>query len=95
MMELPVVATDVGAVREVVDDGRTGFVVPPLDAQALAAAVLRIIGEPDARASFGNLARAAAIERFSADACARVHLEAYEYALRNHGRARTVRGAAR
>jgi glycosyltransferase involved in cell wall biosynthesis len=95
MMELPVVATDVGAVREVVDDGGTGFVVPPLDAQALAAAVLRIIGEPDARASFGNLARAAAIERFSADACARVHLEAYEYALRNHGRARTVSGAAR
>jgi hypothetical protein len=46
-------------------------------------------------ASFGNRARAAAIERFSADACARVHLEAYEYVLRNRGRARTVSGAAR
>jgi glycosyltransferase involved in cell wall biosynthesis len=94
MMGLPVVATDVGAVRELVDDGRTGFVVPPLDAQALAAAILRIVGEQDARASFGNRARAAAIERFSADACARVHLEAYEYVRRNRRRARTISGAA-
>jgi glycosyltransferase involved in cell wall biosynthesis len=95
MMELPVVATDVGAVREMVEDGRTGFVVPPLDAQALAGAVLRILGDDEARASFGTRGRARAIERFSADECARVHLEAYEYALRNRRSARTANGAAR
>jgi glycosyltransferase involved in cell wall biosynthesis len=95
MMELPVVATDVGAVREVVEDGRTGFVVPPLDAQALAGAVLRILDDDEARASFGTRGRARAIERFSADECARVHLEAYEYVLRNRRSARTANGAAR
>lgn len=94
MMKLPVVATDVGAVREVVDDGRTGFVVPPLDAQALAGAILRILGDHEARASFGTRGRARAIERFSADECARVHLEAYEYVLRNRRPARTANGAA-
>jgi len=95
MMELPVVATDVGAVHEMVDDGRTGFVVPPLDAQALADAVLRILGDDDPRASFGRRGRARAIERFSAEECARVHLEAYEYVLRNRRSARTAEGAAR
>jgi glycosyltransferase involved in cell wall biosynthesis len=83
MMELPVVATDVGAVREVVEDGRTGFVVPPLDAQALAGAILQILGDHEVRASFGTRGRARAIEHFSADECARVHLEAYQYVLRN------------
>jgi glycosyltransferase involved in cell wall biosynthesis len=87
MMELPVVATDVGAVREVVEHGRTGYVVPPLDAQALAAAVLRVIDDPDARASFGPRGRVRAIERFSSDPCARVHLNAYEYVLQRRRRA--------
>jgi glycosyltransferase involved in cell wall biosynthesis len=95
MMELPVVATEVGAVREIVEDGRTGFVVPPLDAQALAGAILRILGDPKARASFGTRGRARAIEHFSADECARVHLEAYEYVLRNRRPARTAIGTAR
>jgi glycosyltransferase involved in cell wall biosynthesis len=95
MMELPVVATDVGAVREVVEDGRTGFVVPPLDAQGLAGAILRILDDNQLRASFGTRGRVRAIERFSADECARVHLEAYEYVLRDRRQALTVKGAAR
>ena len=94
MMELPVVATDVGAVREVVEDGRTGFVVPPLDAQALADAILRTLGDDEARASFGRRGRARAIERFSAEECARVHLEAYEYVLRKRRAVRTANPAA-
>jgi len=94
MMELPVVATDVGAVREVVDDGWTGFVVPPLDAQALADAILRLLGDDEARASFGTRGRARAIERFSAEECARVHLKAYEYVLRKRRPARTANATA-
>ena len=94
MMELPVVATDVGAVREVVEDGRTGFVVPPLEPQRLADAVLKILGDPETRNAFAERGRARAIERFSADECARVHLEAYEYAMRDR-RAAGANGAAR
>jgi glycosyltransferase involved in cell wall biosynthesis len=95
MMELPVVATDVGAVREVVEEGRTGFVVPALHVQALAGAILRILDDGEMRRTFGARGRVRAIERFSADECARVHLEAYEYVLRNRRRARTANGAAR
>jgi glycosyltransferase involved in cell wall biosynthesis len=43
-MKVPVVATDVGGVAEQVIDGRTGFLVPPGNADALAAAVLRCLG---------------------------------------------------
>lgn len=43
--EKPVVATAVGGLPEAVSDGRTGFVVPPLDHDALAAAVIRFFGE--------------------------------------------------
>ena len=42
----PVVATSVGAVREVVSDGETGFVVPPEDHHALADAMYRMMTVP-------------------------------------------------
>ena len=48
---LPVIATDVGGLPEVVLDGRTGFVVPPKDADALAKAVVRFF-EEDRAADF-------------------------------------------
>jgi glycosyltransferase involved in cell wall biosynthesis len=42
----PVVATAVGGVADVVADGRTGLLVPPGDAAALASAIRRVLGEP-------------------------------------------------
>ena len=42
---LPVIATDVGGLPEVVLDGRTGFVVPPKDSEKLAEAVVRFFEE--------------------------------------------------
>lgn len=46
--ETPVVATAAGGLPEVVADGKTGFVVPPLDDDALAAAVIRFFEEEKA-----------------------------------------------
>ena len=43
--DLPVVTTDVGGLPEVVHDGQTGFIVPPADGLALAAAVGRFFDE--------------------------------------------------
>jgi glycosyltransferase involved in cell wall biosynthesis len=39
----PVVATTVGGLPEIVDDGRTGYLVPPRDEQALATAIVRLL----------------------------------------------------
>lgn len=61
----PLVATDVGGVREIIDDGRTGLVVPPGDPDALAAGILRSLTAEGA--SFGEAARADALRRFTFD----------------------------
>ncbi len=55
----PVVTTDVGGLPEVVQDGRTGFLVPPGEAPALAAAIARFFDE-DRAAEF---AAAVAVEK--------------------------------
>jgi glycosyltransferase involved in cell wall biosynthesis len=62
----PVVATRVGGLAEVVDDGVTGLLVEPGDPDALAAAVLEVLGRRDAMSA---AARQAA-RRFGADAYA-------------------------
>ena len=46
--ETPVVASAVGGIPEVVDDGRTGLLVPPSDPAALAAALNRLLDDPGA-----------------------------------------------
>lgn len=86
MMGLPVVATDVGAVPEVVEDGVTGYIVPPLDPQAIAKAALRLLRDAVLRESMGSAGRERAVGRFSVERCAQVHLQAYDHALRRKGR---------
>ncbi len=54
---LPVVATEVGDVREAVHDGVNGLTVPPGDAEALAAALARLIASPELRAALGEAGR--------------------------------------
>jgi glycosyltransferase involved in cell wall biosynthesis len=56
---LPIVTTDVGGNREAVDDGVSGFVVPPRDAAALALGMARLLdlGRPE-RLAMGAAARA-------------------------------------
>ncbi len=66
---LPVVATDAGGNREAVEHGRTGFIVPPRDAAAMAAALLELIQDPTAAAAMGKAGRARVEQHFSFDAC--------------------------
>ena len=51
---LPVVATRVGGVPDIVVDGETGFLVPPRDPGAIAAAVTRLFAEPDLAKRMGE-----------------------------------------
>ncbi len=61
-MERVVVASDLGGPRETVEDGVTGFRVPPGDPAALAAALTRVLAMPaDERAAMGARARAAVL----------------------------------
>jgi glycosyltransferase involved in cell wall biosynthesis len=83
---VPVVSTDVGGVREVVEESVTGFVVPPLDPRAIARAALRILDDPALRARMGRAARQRAVERFDIEVCAATHERAYARALAHHKR---------
>ncbi len=53
----PVVATAVDGTPEVVIDGKTGFTVAPSDSTALAAAICRLLGNPDWRREMGRAGR--------------------------------------
>jgi glycosyltransferase involved in cell wall biosynthesis len=64
---VPVVATDAGGTRTVVDDGETGFVVQIGDVDALADRLTRLRDEPTLRARFGETGAARMRERFSID----------------------------
>ena len=83
---IPVVATNVGALPEAVEDGRTGRIVPPGDAGALAAALIELLSDPALCRRCGEAGRVSARERYS-----------YEAVSRNLGeaiRARLPAGAA-
>jgi glycosyltransferase involved in cell wall biosynthesis len=58
-----VVATDVGGVADVIHEGRTGLLVPPGDAAALAAAIGRLLGDAAARDTYGRNGQALVRER--------------------------------
>ncbi|MFN3486623.1 MAG: glycosyltransferase, partial [Planctomycetota bacterium] len=63
----PVIATDVGGVRDVVRDGETGLLVPPKDPGALAAALVELARAPERAGALAARARAEVRERFSVD----------------------------
>jgi glycosyltransferase involved in cell wall biosynthesis len=62
---LPVITTNVGAIAEQVDDGVTGFLVPPNDANALAEVTGRLVDDPGLRQGMGAAARDVADRRFN------------------------------
>jgi glycosyltransferase involved in cell wall biosynthesis len=66
----PAVATAVGGIPEVVDDGVTGLLVPPGDDAALAAALRRLLDDPALARRMGEAAQRRALERFSVAECA-------------------------
>jgi len=67
---IPVVASAVGGIPEVVDEGMTGLLVPPDDPAALAEALGRVLADPAAARAMGTAGRRRAVEYFSWSAVA-------------------------
>ncbi|HYM40900.1 MAG TPA: glycosyltransferase family 4 protein [Thermoplasmata archaeon] len=73
----PVVAADVGAVADIVEDGRTGSLVPRGDEEALGHAVEGLLQDEERRLRFGRAARARAEACFDVRATAKHLVEVY------------------
>lgn len=78
----PIVASDIGGLRDIVVDGETGFLVPPEDREALVGAMQRLIGDEGLRGRLGVSARERA-GMFSPAAIVPQFEQAYELALEN------------
>lgn len=66
-LDLPIVCTDVGGCREAVQDGRTGLLVPPRDAAALADALIRVLDDSQLARGMGQRAGKVVRERFTTE----------------------------
>lgn len=77
----PVVASAVGGLPEIVEDGGTGLVVPSGDAGALADAIVALAGDPERAAAMGAAGRERALSEFTPARSARRVEELYEAAL--------------
>jgi glycosyltransferase involved in cell wall biosynthesis len=66
LAEVPVVATDVGSVREAVVPGKTGLLVAADEPSALAAALDALVGDPERRRRLGRAGREHVLARFTA-----------------------------
>ncbi|TME08883.1 MAG: glycosyltransferase family 4 protein [Chloroflexi bacterium] len=62
---VPVVASAVGGLPEVVENGNTGILVPPRDPEALAAALIRLLDSPQRARQMGSKGRERATREFS------------------------------
>jgi glycosyltransferase involved in cell wall biosynthesis len=73
----PVVGTRAGGIPEMVDDNRTGLLVPARDPSELSHAIVSLLERPDMREAFGQAGRQRVEQRFSADRMVAATLAAY------------------
>lgn len=80
--ELPVVATDGGGAREIIENGRTGLLVPMGDAAALAEALAQLLSQPARARELAAAGRRHVLEHFTVEQSARQSEALYEELLR-------------
>ena len=78
---LAVVTTPVGSIAELVDNGRTGMIVPPADPAVLAQAIAVLLDNPARRKSLGDAALAEARQRLGEDAMVDAMIRVFSEAL--------------
>ena len=78
---IPIVAARVGGVPEIVQDGVTGFLVPPADPKSLAAAIVRLLQQRETARALGNAGRDFVWRNFSVAAMVEGNLQVYREVL--------------
>ncbi|HYY56807.1 MAG TPA: N-acetyl-alpha-D-glucosaminyl L-malate synthase BshA [Pyrinomonadaceae bacterium] len=79
--EVPVIASRVGGVPEVVTDGETGFLSEVGDIEKMSADAARLLSDKDLRGEMGALARSFAVSHYSTDLVIPQYIEFYERVL--------------
>jgi starch synthase len=87
--ETPVVASAVGGILEVVEDGRTGLLVPPANPDDLAAAITRVLDDREFARALGQAGRRRVEERFSWASVAERTAQVYADAIARFDRSST------
>lgn len=82
-MEVPLIATNVGGIPEVVDDGITGIIVPPANVDALCEAIKYLIQNPGIRFRMGQNGRVRVLERFTIESNVRRTEDIFLQLLKN------------
>ncbi|MFA5156878.1 MAG: GT4 family glycosyltransferase PelF [Candidatus Omnitrophota bacterium] len=80
---VPVIATKVGGIVDVIDDGITGMLVPPADPSAIAEAALKIFRDSDFSARLAAAALEKAKDRYNVELMVNNTIEVYQQALDN------------
>lgn len=80
-MGKPVIATGVGGVYSVVEDGRTGLMVPPSDSRALAASILELLNDPGRARQIGQAGRERVVSEFGVQKMIRQTVDLYRELL--------------
>ncbi|MCX5700701.1 MAG: GT4 family glycosyltransferase PelF [Candidatus Omnitrophica bacterium] len=80
---VPVVATEVGGVVDIIENGRTGLLVPPADAQGMADAVVKIFKDPSLARDFAEAAYKKVKDKYNIELMVKNTLAVYEEALSN------------
>ena len=82
----PVVATRVGGIPEIVQDGRNGLLAEPGNAEDLAEKIMRLLKDRELAARLGRQAREDCTRRYNPEAIARETLDYYKEVLRRAGK---------
>ena len=80
--EVPVIASNVGGLPEIIDDGVTGFLCPPDAVEVMAARALDLLNNPTCRAAMGQAAAATVRTRYCTGRIVPLYEAAYESVVR-------------
>jgi glycosyltransferase involved in cell wall biosynthesis len=73
----PVIASEIGGLREAVEDGKSGFLTPPDDEIKLADAIIKAFADPEKLIRMGRYAKEINQKKYSWDEIAKVTIQAY------------------